>query len=240
MTVHRVYTSVILLSLMVLIISMGWKHVVFDQARYLSTVVVTVTDYIRHFNETHEIESHHYPTEIIVARIDDPEYRRQALVHVALARGIDGRELQQLLGHSSHETGRWEHMIEQGSDRYFKRYDPPTTVGKALGNTVVGDGPKYRGRGHLMLTGRLNYRLAGRELELPLEDNPDLMLDPYISAIVTVWWWENRIRPRTRIWTNTAYIAGLINPGNTDQRALNSRHRHVHEQGVELGLIARR
>jgi putative chitinase len=157
-----------------------------------------------------------------------------------MSRGIVGRELQQLLGHSSHETGRWQHMSELGNDRYFRRYDPPSSLGKSLGNIRTGDGKRYRGRGHLMLTGRENYRNAGLALELPLEEDPDLMLDPYISAMVTVWWWQDRVQPRIKNWNSTVAIANIINPGNTDQRAMNSRHRKVYEQGLELGLVARR
>jgi hypothetical protein len=172
--------------------------------------------------------------------LEQPLLRRQALISVAMARGIVGRELKQLLGHSSHETGRWEYMSEMGSTRYFRRYDPPGWLGKSLGNIILGDGERYRGRGHLMLTGRANYREAGRALDLPLEDNPDLMLDPYISAMVTVWWWQDRVQPRIKNWNSTVAIANIINPGNTDQRAMNSRHRKVYEQGLELGLVARR
>jgi predicted chitinase len=51
-----------------------------------------------------------------------------------------------------------------------------------LGNTQPGDGAKYHGRGFVKLTGRSNYRSYGQALGVPLEDNPDLALDPDIAA----------------------------------------------------------
>ena len=55
-----------------------------------------------------------------------------------------------------------------------------------LGNTNDGDGYKYRARGYIQLTGRDNYRRYGRLLNIPLEENPDLMFDPEINNKVTL------------------------------------------------------
>lgn len=53
-----------------------------------------------------------------------------------------------------------------------------------LGNVVPGDGPRYKGRGYIQLTGRSNYRTYGQAIGVNLEASPDLALDPTIAAAV--------------------------------------------------------
>ena len=57
-----------------------------------------------------------------------------------------------------------------------------------------GEGYKYRGRGFIQLTGRENYELVGEMIGQDLVGNPDLMLNPNISAAASAayfnlpWW----------------------------------------------------
>jgi putative chitinase len=57
------------------------------------------------------------------------------------------------------------------------------------GNELSGDGYRYRGRGLLHLTGRERYRKCGLLLELPLERQPDLLLDPVPACRSGAWVW---------------------------------------------------
>ena len=50
-----------------------------------------------------------------------------------------------------------------------------------LGNIHPGDGPRFKGRGYVQITGRANYRKFGRRFDIELEDNPTLALDPQVS-----------------------------------------------------------
>ena len=49
---------------------------------------------------------------------------------------------------------------------------------KKLGNTTLGDGVRYAGRGLVQVTGRRNYELFGKRLNLDLLTQPDLVHVP--------------------------------------------------------------
>jgi putative chitinase len=59
-----------------------------------------------------------------------------------------------------------------------------------LGNTHPGDGVRYKGRGPIQLTGRANYRAAGRALGLPLEANPKMAARPSVGFRTAAWFWK--------------------------------------------------
>ena len=82
-----------------------------------------------------------------------------------------------------HESGSFQYTVELDSgEAYEGRPD--------LGNTEPGDGPRYKGRGFIQLTGRANYLLYGNELGVDLISNPDLVATDY-SADVAGWFWNN-------------------------------------------------
>lgn len=91
------------------------------------------------------------------------------------------------------ETGNFSPIKERGGPAYFtKMYG-----GRAdLGNTEPGDGAKFRGRGYIQITGRLNYTNYGREIGVDLVVNPDLALDPAIAAHVLALYFRQRNIPR--------------------------------------------
>lgn len=88
------------------------------------------------------------------------------------------------LGQLAHESGDLRYMEEIASgERYEGRVD--------LGNTEHGDGPRYKGRGPLQLTGRANYRKYGEALGLPLVEHPEMAATPEVGFRVAVKYWTD-------------------------------------------------
>lgn len=63
---------------------------------------------------------------------------------------------------------------------------------KDLGNTKKGDGKRYKGRGPIQLTGRVNYHDAGEALGLDLEGDPDSVATPEVGFRAAAWFWNSK------------------------------------------------
>jgi hypothetical protein len=100
-------------------------------------------------------------------------------------------DLSLFLAHAAQETYQFQALAEYGSPAFFARYE-----GRAdLGNTVAGDGARYRGRGLLQLRGRANYRRLAGVAGLDLESDPDAVArDRSLSARVSAAMF-NAVRP---------------------------------------------
>ena len=89
------------------------------------------------------------------------------------------------LAQLAHESGQLRYMEEIASGAAYEgRRD--------LGNTQPGDGVRYKGRGPIQLTGRANYRAAGRALGIDLEGNPARAKDPDVAFRIAGWYWSSR------------------------------------------------
>lgn len=154
-----------------------------------------------------------------------PNQLENILIKTARANGIKGKELAQFLAQTKHESWDFSKMHEQGSGKnYFnKKYDPkyaPKTA-KILGNKMIGDGERYKGRGYIQLTGRDNYTRAGEALGIPLVDRPELAANPEVAAKIAVWYWNVKVKPYVQNWSDTATVTKKINPA---LRGLQDRH----------------
>jgi putative chitinase len=89
------------------------------------------------------------------------------------------------LAQLAHESGELRYFEEIASgEQYEGRGD--------LGNVRPGDGVRYKGRGPIQLTGRANYRAAGRALGLDLEGEPTRAADVDVGFRVAAWYWTTR------------------------------------------------
>jgi len=59
-----------------------------------------------------------------------------------------------------------------------------------LGNTQPGDGPRFRGRGLLQVTGRSNYAAVSAALGVDFVAKPGLLEQPTFAALSAAHWWH--------------------------------------------------
>ena len=131
-------------------------------------------------------------TETVAAQMGFPADAAFALEETCIRFGIDTTlRKSHFLAQVAHESGagRWTTEI-WGPTPAQRRYE-----GRAdLGNTEVGDGYRYRGRGYIQLTGRSNF--AEFSADLFGDDravvNPDMVVDLPYAAWAAGWFWRKR------------------------------------------------
>ena len=121
---------------------------------------------------------------------------------------------------------------ESGQLKYVREIWGPTKAqarseGRVdLGNTVAGDGSKYRGRGLIQITGRANYAECGEALTLDLVNHPELLEKPQHACMSAAWFWSSRglntLADAGKLDTITRRINGGQN-GAADRQALYAR-----------------
>jgi len=101
---------------------------------------------------------------------------------------------------------------------------------KDLGNSVPGDGFKYRGRGLIQITGRANYAACGEALGLDLINQPELLEQPKNACLSAAWFWAtnglNTLADQDQFNTITRRINGGLN-GLQDRLEIWARARAV-------------
>lgn len=107
-----------------------------------------------------------------------------ALLAAAQSYGVaDDRSLVAFAATIDVETaGTWRPITEYASGAAYE--------GRAdLGNTLAGDGVRYKGRGYIQLTGRANYRAYGSAAGVDLVAQPERANDPAVAAEIAARFW---------------------------------------------------
>ena len=106
-----------------------------------------------------------------------------------------------------------------------------------LGNVKPGDGPRYKGRGLIQLTGRMNYALTGKALGLNLVGDPLSVNDPVTYLLVACEFWT-RLKINAGCDADDLYeVTRLVNGG---LNGLDSRLAYLtHAKALVAPLAAR-
>lgn len=91
---------------------------------------------------------------------------------------------------------------------------------KNLGNTMPGDGWKFRGRGLKQLTGRDNYARCGAAIGEKLTDDPDRLLMPINACLSAGWFWKTN---NLNAWADRGDVPGMTKIVNGGANGLPQR-----------------
>ena len=112
------------------------------------------------------------------------------------------------LAQIAHESGEFQYKRELASGmKYEGRKD--------LGNICKGDGPKYKGRGLIQITGRHNYSLISKDLGVDFVTYPHWLEQDEWAVASAFWFWKrnglNAFADKDDVVTATKRINGGTN-----------------------------
>jgi putative chitinase len=104
------------------------------------------------------------------------------------------------------------------SDRFktFEEYaDGSEYEGRTdLGNTQPGDGPRYKGRGAIQVTGRYNYTKMSQDLGVDFVNHPELAATPQYAFKTALWYWNTHNGNAVADQGNIVRITEMVNGGH--------------------------
>jgi putative chitinase len=144
----------------------------------------------------------------------------EVLAKTLQAYAIDTRlRIAHFLAQTCHESAGFRTTEEFASGQAYENR-------KDLGNDQAGDGPRYKGRGLLQLTGRANYRDLGKTLKVELEEHPELAAEPVLSLTIACEFWKKKRINAACDADDVVRVTKLINGGTNgldDRRSLTSK-----------------
>ncbi len=87
------------------------------------------------------------------------------------------------LAQIAHESGRFYYTEEIATGKAYEGRE-------SLGNTHPGDGPRYKGRGLIQLTGRANYQAFSDHSGINFISRPELLATPQYAVMSACWFWK--------------------------------------------------
>lgn len=130
------------------------------------------------------------------------------------------------LAQAAHETDGFKTLEEYANGHAYEGRED-------LGNGHPGDGPRYKGRGIFQITGRANYREIGGRLDAPLEEQPELLLQPKLAVGAAVEFWLKHVLSYYADRDDIVHITRAINGGLSH---LESRKAYLVRARTALGI----
>lgn len=127
------------------------------------------------------------------------EYRRHFCKYFPQYGLFTARRIAAFLGQIACESGDLKHFTEIRSKWNTSDHTDSSRITgdlyenrKSLGNYVVGDGPKFIGRGIIQLTGRANYTKFGGKIGIDLLKAPERASESEIGTRIALEYWKDR------------------------------------------------
>lgn len=84
---------------------------------------------------------------------------------------------------------------------------------KDLGNTIAGDGRRFKGRGLIQITGRTNYQAISKAFNIDFVNKPELLQTNDNAVRSACWWWQQHGLNEQADKGNIKPITKIINGG---------------------------
>lgn len=112
---------------------------------------------------------------------------------------------------------------------------------KNLGNSNLGDGWKFKGRGFKQITGRSNYTKLSKDTGIDYLNNPDLLLNEADAMNSALWYWNSHDINKYADLDDLDSISDIINLGHQtkqegDAKGFDKRKELLKQYKNEFGI----
>lgn len=130
--------------------------------------------------------------------------------------------LAHFMAQCAHESGNWKYRLELASGSAYEGR-------KDLGNTVAGDGVRFKGRGYIQLTGRANYGKFSKFIGEDCVANPNLVSDKYPLASAGFFFDSNKLWTICDLGSTDEVVTKVTKRVNGGTNGLSDRLKHFKE-----------
>ena len=154
----------------------------------------------------------HIPASVI-AQIPDTASKFNITTNLRLAH---------FLAQCAHESGDFKWVVEFASGKAYEGR-------KDLGNTQVGDGVRFKGRGYVQCTGRVNYAAFSKFIGEDCVANPDLVSTKYPMASAGWFFDKNKLWSLCDLGSSDDVVTKLTKRVNGGVNGLADRQEKFHK-----------